>query len=311
MVLCCSLFATIVMSEQTFATGLPEDKSATEQKLGLPTGHNLKSTTANPIADISLSPPSRLLRKPVEQIPDFTATRNIKKKKNKFFSYLLPFIQAENERIANIRRRIQQAQTQKLMQESLCQDDREWLQTLAFRYKLSAKYTPDDNNFYPALLRLVDILPPSMVLAQGALESAWGQSRFARKGNNLFGEWCFGKGCGLVPLKRQSGMYHEVAKFKTVAGSVRGYFRNINTHPAYHKLRLLREKLHYQEFPVYGRDLTKTLTSYSQRGQSYVETIMAIINVNNLSRYDYQLPLAYDPANQWAEPIKELLLAER
>ena len=38
------------------------------------------------------------------------------------------------------------------------------------------------------LLRRVDVIPPSLVLAQGAIESGWGTSRFARQGNNLYGQ---------------------------------------------------------------------------------------------------------------------------
>ena len=40
---------------------------------------------------------------------------------------------------------------------------------------------------------------------QAANESAWGTSRFARIGLNFFGQWCYSKGCGMVPKRRNTG----------------------------------------------------------------------------------------------------------
>ncbi|NOQ67512.1 MAG: hypothetical protein GQ556_09920, partial [Desulfobacterales bacterium] len=39
------------------------------------------------------------------------------------------------------------------------------------------------------LLERVDAVPTSIILAQGALESSWGSSRFTREGNSIFGMW--------------------------------------------------------------------------------------------------------------------------
>ena len=92
------------------------------------------------------------------------------------------------------------------------------------------------------MLKRVDITPLLLVLAQSANESNWGQSRFARQGNNMFGQWCFRKGCGLVPNRRESGKQHEVAAFETVNASVRSYLNNINSSRAYGRLRDLRQR---------------------------------------------------------------------
>ena len=77
----------------------------------------------------------------------------------------------------------------------------------------------------------MDIIPEMMVLVQAANESGWGTSRFSRMGLNLFGQWCYVRGCGLVPRAEEDGR-HEVAKFDSVNDSV-CYMRNINTHGAY------------------------------------------------------------------------------
>ena len=39
----------------------------------------------------------------------------------------------------------------------------------------------------------MDIIPPSMAIAQAAKETGWGTSRFALEGNALFGQWTYSK----------------------------------------------------------------------------------------------------------------------
>ena len=80
--------------------------------------------------------------------------------------------------------------------------DKENILTLAEKYQLK----PDDHELPVMvwhLLQRVDVVPVSLVVAQAANESAWGKSRFAREGNNLFGIWCYTEGCGIVPKLRK------------------------------------------------------------------------------------------------------------
>jgi Bax protein len=132
----------------------------------------------------------------------------------------------------------------------------------------------------------VDPVPPSLALAQAAIESAWGTSRFAVQGNNLFGQWCYKKGCGLVPLQRNSDSHHEVAKFATVSESVESYIRNINTHRAYIDFRATRAQLRGAESPASGYQLAENLLEYSELREKYVHEVQAVIRINNLARYD-------------------------
>src|SRR5690606_39546165 len=94
--------------------------------------------------------------------------------------------------------------------------DREWLETMGKRYRLP-EVEQVDEEWMTILLRRLDIIPADLALAQAAMESAWGGSRFAREGNNYFGQWCFSKGCGLVPEKRPAGARYEVQRFDSPA----------------------------------------------------------------------------------------------
>lgn len=131
------------------------------------------------------------------------------------------------------------------------------------------------------LLTKVNVIPPSLALAQAANESAWGSSRFAQKANNLFGEWCFSVGCGIVPNSRPEGKTYEVEKFEKVKDSVASYIHNLNSHPAYSKLREIRK-----EEGIDGLEMAKGLESYSARGEEYIKELQSMIEYNNLEDYD-------------------------
>ena len=166
----------------------------------------------------------------VSEIPDFRNYTDTAKKKEDFFEFLLPKIRQANQR--QLKRREFLAS---LDPANLANDEQARLYALAKRYRVSR------TNMTPAqlierLLTKVDVVPASLVLAQSANESAWGTSRFAREGNNLFGLWCFSKGCGITPRQRTDGAVHEVEKFESVQAGVNKYIRTINSHPAYTEL---------------------------------------------------------------------------
>ncbi|WP_211829578.1 glucosaminidase domain-containing protein [Kistimonas asteriae] len=224
------------------------------------------------------------------EMPDFGSIQDVRAKKAAFFGYMKPIVDAENQKIAAERTRIQQLSSQS----SLSEKDKTWLASVAKKYRLTLadELTPQ---WYAALLERVDTLPVSLALAQAANESAWGTSRFARAGNNLFGQWCFSKGCGLVPTQRSEGADHEVRKFDSVAGSVAAYLLNINTHAQYADLRALRAGARRDDQPVTGLYLSPGLVRYSQRGEAYVHELMAMITGNGLEKYDVALTAPASP----------------
>jgi len=143
--------------------------------------------------------------------------------------------------------------------------------------KVSSQPTYDA---WQSLLARVDIIPLEMALVQAANESAWGQSRFAQQGNNYFGQWCYKKGCGMVPKQRVAGATHEIRRFANVRQSVRAYVQNINTSPAYAEFRTIRHSLRVQSRPLDAYVLAVGLKSYSERGMAYVRTIQSMIRSN-------------------------------
>ena len=224
------------------------------------------------------------------EMPDFGSIQDVKAKKAAFFGYMKPIVDAENQKIEADRTRIQQLSRQS----SLSETEKVWLVSIAKKYRLSLTddVTPA---WYATLLERVDTLPVSLALAQAANESAWGTSRFAREGNNLFGQWCFSKGCGLVPTQRSEGADHEVRKFASVSDSVAAYLLNINTHRQYADLRALRAEARREDQPVTGIYLSPGLVRYSQRGEAYVHELIAMITGNGLEKYDVALAAPASP----------------
>ena len=126
----------------------------------------------------------------------------------------------------------------------------------------------------------VDIIPEKLILVQAANESGWGTSRFALKGYNFFGLWCFKTGCGFVPKQRNEGAKHEVAKFRDLSHAVMTYIRNLNRLYAYQELRLIRSQLRKDNKPVTAKALSEGLISYSERGQDYIDELQSMLRVN-------------------------------
>lgn len=159
-----------------------------------------------------------------------------------------------------------------------------WVNQLAEKYQVK-NWNPDNKHDWDVLLSRVDIVPPSLLLAQAAIESAWGTSRFAVEGNNFFGQWCYRKGCGIVPLRRPHGASYEVRKFPTPLESVKAYISNLNTNATYHDFREKRAELRQANQPLSGYALASGLDRYSQLGEKYVGMVRGVIARYQLSTY--------------------------
>jgi len=76
------------------------------------------------------------------------------------------------------------------------------------KYKVLASTNERLNSeVFAELLMRVDVIPPSLAMAQAADESGWGTSRFARQGNALFGQWSWGK--GLKPTEQRTSEFGD------------------------------------------------------------------------------------------------------
>jgi Bax protein len=213
------------------------------------------------------------------KLPDFGNVQEASERKTLFFRFMSPLIKAENDRILHQRSRLVNLYQQFTDDSPPGWLDRRWLKHLAADYdvEFSEPYGQDQ---WQSLLRRVDIVPRELALIQAAMESAWGTSRFAKEGNNLYGEHCSDPGCGIVPDDRSTDKEYEVAVFQSPSESVRSYIQNLNTQDAYKNFRHMRYQFRKQEKRPDGYSLAKTLMAYSERDNDYIREIQEMITDN-------------------------------
>ncbi len=134
-------------------------------------------------------------------------------------------------------------------------------------------------------MRRVDIVPPSMAIAQGGVESGWGTSFAARTGNALFGQiQAVGRHSVDVPWKPGSGMPQP---FSSVGEADRGLH-----HQPQHPSRLCRlphrprGQARERGEDLEGYRLVGTLLRYSERGLQYAQFVRQIMRENDLHDFD-------------------------
>ena len=208
---------------------------------------------------------------------DLKLVSEVSELKQTFFRTLLPLILKVNEEILADRVKLELLQSTLLAGQEINDVQSKWL------YNLSKSYDVTPGNI-TELLNRVDAVSPALALAQAAQESGWGRSRFAIKGNALFGQRTWDKGFGMVP-KRRSGKY-EVKSFPSLIDSVRSYARNLNIHSAYRDFRLLRADMRVKNLVLNPYHLVGTLQAYSEHRDVYVQTIRKILRADRLEELE-------------------------
>ena len=209
---------------------------------------------------------------------DLADITNSKQRKALFFRALLPIVLAENAMIEQMRDQLAALFDKGVHR--LNNRELRWLNTVAEQYSVEGSLSLPQ--VQQQLLRRVDVVPPTLVLAQAANESAWGTSRFALTGNNLFGQYTYKESSGMVPLNRREGETHALRAFTSIDDSVRSYIHNLNTNRAYIELRDMRQQMRSDGKALSGHQLAKGLQSYSVRGEAYIEEIQGMIRSNQL-----------------------------
>ncbi len=239
--------------------------------------------TEEPLAVAPAIPPEP---SPQSVFPDLTLAKTVVKRKETFLNFLQDYVNEQNHLISLDRLRLVAISETLRGDGALTRDSRDWLLELAARYEVAEEDFSDRGAWLDELLFRVDVVPTSLVLAQAANESAWGTSRFTREGNNVFGQWCYTPGCGIVPRQRSQGAIHEVRSFTTLHDAMSAYFVNLNTNENYQFFRELRQTMKLQQREFDPLVLAFGLNRYSQRGRDYVDELQTIIVQNDLTARD-------------------------
>jgi Bax protein len=215
----------------------------------------------------------KLLKSAPQQIPAKLRNPDLPAdaRKSLFVHTVLPLVVSENERLRSRRSRMLSLLDALQAGHSLSRQEQTWLRSLADTYRVEGDPVTESEAQRKLRLR-VDVVPAGLVLAQAALESGWGRSKYTHRHRDLFGM------TALEPSRSKG------RKFGTLRESVRTYMRTLNSHGAYKRFRVMRARLRSKGQPLDGYRLAAGLVNYSTLGNGYVRKVRALIRSNDLDR---------------------------
>lgn len=223
-------------------------------------------------------PRTRLHRVPEVFEPEWKDNVNLRI--SVFYRHFLSAALQVNEEIKADRNKLQN-----ISLNALGQQDRVWLIDRLKYYRVPGEENEEENEIdkgrVAALALRMDEIPPSLVIVQTAIESGWLQSRFARKGQALFGQWSQ-DGTGIKA--KDSDV--RLAIFNSPRDSLIAYTRNLNSNKAYRGLWTERADMRARGETLSGFELAKHMKVYAETGQVYVDLIRKMIKRHDLGRAD-------------------------
>lgn len=195
---------------------------------------------------------------------------SVEKRKQIFIKLLLPSIKIVHKEILLNREIVKNLKEKK----KYTMKEQEYLNKMFSNYGVRL-------NDFKSLEEKMIIYPTSLILAQGALESAWGTSRFFKEANNIFGIWSKNKKEPRIPAKNSRGRFVPNLKvYKNLKDSVEDITMLMSRSKVYKEVR---EHINKNE-DVYK--ISEGLNNYSEEGRLYVKKVKTIIKYNNLIKYD-------------------------
>lgn len=197
---------------------------------------------------------------------------SVKDKKQAFINLMLPSIL-----IAKYNIKQQRNTVLNLIEENskLLPSEMTFLEDLFRKYKCESK---------EELLSRLQTHPTSIIIAQAAIESGWGTSRFYKEANNVFGIWSYNSTEPRIKAsENREGKEVYVKRYSSLPESIESYFLTIARGP-YNAFREEREKTNEVSA------LIPYLRVYSELKEEYVKRLGQLIQYNELEQYDaYEL----------------------
>jgi len=205
------------------------------------------------IVDLKIVPPVYVesIRKSIKEIKK-------KEKKRNFIRILLSYTLKVNKEINETRFHLHKV----LNKDTLQVKDSIWLDSLCTEFRVKKQR-------YAKLIDKIDVIPPSLIIVQGIIESGWGTSNYAIKGNNLFGLHG-SKGKNSIKA-RYSGV--RVQAFDNIYDCVREYIFNLNRNRSYSRMRKERTKMRELGLKITGKKLSIYSPGIGTQGGKIKETI--------------------------------------
>lgn len=211
---------------------------------------------------------------------EYYKINNINDSKKYFFEYLYKLIEDENSKILNEKAFVLSILNSNILTINYNSAQFARLLEIKKKYKIKKLFSPNE------YIKRIDIVPPSMALAQAAVESGWGKSRFIKEANNIFGHWTYNPRIGMMPEQRDEEATHFIRIFKDLQASISAYMLNLNRNRAYKDFQIKRYEQRLEKKNLNGLALSQTMLNYSGIGHDYLGILKNVITKNNLQTYD-------------------------
>tara|TARA_B100001093_G_C26860333_1_gene1029857 strand:+ start:7483 stop:8268 length:786 start_codon:yes stop_codon:yes gene_type:complete len=200
---------------------------------------------------------------------------HVQNKKQAFINLMLPSILIAKYQLEQDRIKVLALQKKT---EPLSNEEEQYLFNLKRDYKCHTS---------KELISRLQTHPTSIVLAQAAIESGWGTSRFYKEANNIFGVWSYSENESRIKaMEDREGQSVYVKKYDALPKSIVSYFKTIARGP-YSEFRAAREKI------IEVSVLISYLEVYSELREEYVKRLDQLIQYNNFEKYDsYRLKMS-------------------
>lgn len=205
---------------------------------------------------------------------------DINESKNYFFNHMYEIVAKENNRVKSERRFVEEVLGSNILNIDFDSPTFYKLLSIKQKYKIKNIYTLYEYQ------KKIDIVPPSLAIAQAAVESAWGKSRFVKEASNIFGHWTYNEEIGILPKRRNINSSHFIRVFSSLKDSTSAYILNLNRNLAYKSFQEKRYEQRINNKQPDGLTLSQTMLNYSGIAHEYLVILKDLILLNNLQEYD-------------------------
>ncbi len=212
----------------------------------------------------------------------FAGMESIPDEHKNFILKLIPLIQQANQEVLTERERLLNIYSLVSEGKKIKLPEKRWLKKLEIKYrgkKNKSLFTNDDEivlEYMDDLLSRVDIVPIRLALAQAAIESGWGGSRFCIEGNSYFGIHCYKPQCGIRARANENGGF-EVKSYLDAQESVKDYVLFLNSKRGMQRFRDERKRFLHEAGNQDLYALTASMKGYSAIGESYQDILESIL----------------------------------
>ncbi|WP_083631214.1 glucosaminidase domain-containing protein [Labilibacter marinus] len=221
-----------------------------------------------------------------QRIPDLK-DMHYKKRMVKFIHMMLPSVLMAREKMILERQKVLEVGA--LMTQGISSEE-----DSLYLEKLKGMYKTDNID---EVVKRLHPHPVSIILAQAAIESGWGTSRFCREANNIYGIWSYNsKEKRIKAGESRSGTNIYLRKYDSIFDSIYDYLLTISKANAY---KQFREARLYSDNPY---QLIWYLSNYSEKRYEYVRALRNVIEFNDLHLYDNYVLAEFDRSDPtWKE----------